>query len=85
MQSVAFCSPIFPFVLGFFPVWDSYRQSISFTWGFVLCLVCPIVLQSWLSILLASLCGHLFGCCGIEYLAWACDDAVVSYTTSGGP
>lgn len=90
MQPVTFCLPIFLFVLVFFfslPLFGTIiDRAFSPHRASVLCLLCPIVLRSWPSVLLPSLCGHLFGCCDIGYLTWACGSAGGgSHMTLGGP
>lgn len=68
--------PSFCLYLFFSPLFGTIiDRAVSPHRASVLCLLYPIVLRSWPSVLLPSLRGHLFGCCDIGYLTWVCGSA----------
>ena len=77
MQPGTFCLPSFPFVLGLFsspPLWGQLQTGHFLHSGLLFhAWHCPIVFRSWPSVLLSSLCRHLFGCWDLECWTWTCD------------
>ena len=89
MQTGTFCLPNFPFVLGLFssssPVWGQLQIGHFLHSGLLFhAWHCPIVFRSWLSVLLSSLSGTLFGCWDLGCVTWTFDGPMGSHTTLEG-
>ena len=85
---VPFVYPAFRLYLGLFsssPVWGQLQIGHFLHSGLLFhAWHCPIVFRSWPSVLLSSLCRHLFGCWDLGCLTWTFDGPMGSHTTLEG-